>query len=135
MSRTNKAFALATALTILGIAPAAGGPRSRTENVPYDTPGANVMDTIWIEINSAAEARPLPGERFVSVALTDDSGRPVAAILHQGDQELGGTFCGRTDRPVRLVSREPVHVHVYSGPACADVSIATQGTAAFTFTR
>ena len=134
MTRATKSVALATTLLLLSIAPAAGGPRQRTENVPYDTPAGNVMDTLWVEVSGAPEASPLAREKFVSVTLQDDSGRPVAAMLHQGDEELGA-FCGSTEEPVRLANREPVHVHIFTGPGCSDVSTATKGTATFTFTR
>lgn len=134
MNRGIRGIVLSTTLIALAAAPASGGPRERTEAVPYDSPAAHAMDTVWVEVNGSPEASPAAGERLVSVILEDQSGRPVAGILHQGDRELG-ELCGATTRPVRLVSREPVHVHVYSGPGCSDISIATRGTATFTFIK
>ncbi|MFN2587652.1 MAG: hypothetical protein ABR613_06010 [Actinomycetota bacterium] len=134
MNRWTRVVVPSVAFLVLLATPAPGAPRERTETVPYDTPGAHVLDVAWVEVNGAPEAMPQRGEKTVSVALQDDSGRPVAAVLHQGDAELA-EFCGEMAEPVRLVGRKAVHVHVYSGPGCSDVSIATQGTAAFTFGR
>jgi hypothetical protein len=134
MRRPIKALVPSVALLLTAIAPATGAPAERTVTAPYDTPGAQLADVATVEINGVAEAAPVRGEKTVSVALQDDSGRPVAAVLHQGDEEIAD-FCGATTEPVRLVSRKPVHVHVYAGPGCSDVSVATQGTATFTFAR
>ncbi len=134
MSRVAKALVPALTLLVLATAPAAGGPRERTEIVPYDSPAVHVLDVVWVEVSGAAEAMPARGEKRVSVVLQDDSGRPVAAVLHQGNRTLA-EFCGAMDEPVRLVTREAVHVHVYSGPGCSDMSVATKGTARFTFTN
>ena len=131
MNKAIKAAVVSIAM-ILAAAPATGSPRERTETVPYETPGTHFMDAVWVEVGPTSEAVPMPGERTVSVVLQDESGRPVAAALHQGDHDLG-VFCGETGKPVRLVNRKPVHVHVYNGPGCSDVSVATQGTATFTF--
>jgi hypothetical protein len=134
MRRPTKALAPALALLVLAIAPASGAPGERTVTVPYDNPSVQVADTVWVEVAGIEEAMPGRGEKMVSVALQDDSGRPVAAVLHQGNAELA-RFCGAMEQPVRLVNRKAVHLHVYTGPGCSDVSIATQGTATFTFTR
>lgn len=137
MKRTMKGLALATVATVVAVAPATGATRSRTETVAYEsTSGAHVMDTVWVEVASDGppEARPLAKERTVSIALEDESGRPIAGVAHQGDAELGD-FCGTTEAPLTLVNRKPVHVHVYSGPGCADVSLPTTGTVTFTFAR
>lgn len=105
--------------------------------VPYDrASGVHVMDLVWFEIltGELPQARPLAREKTVSITLTDDSGRPVAGVVHQGDAELG-SICGQTEAPLHLVSRKPVHVHIYSGPGCADVSAPTTGNVRFTFER
>lgn len=134
MRRSSRALIPSVALLVLVAAPAAGGGSERTTTVPYDTPAVLVGDALTVEINGVPEAAPARGEKTVSVVLEDESGRPVAGVIHQGDADLGD-FCGATEQPVRLVSRKPVHVHVYSGPGCSDVSVATQGTAAFTFAK
>jgi hypothetical protein len=131
----TKVVALALTIGTGVIAPASGAPRERTETVPYErSSGAHLMDTLWIEVTGVPEARPAAGETAVSIVLEDDSGRPVAATVHQGKHELG-EICGATDVPLALVSRRPVHVHVYSGPGCLDVSAPTKGSITFTFTR
>ena len=134
MRRPTKALVPSLALLALAIAPATGAPSERSVTVPYDNPSVQIADALSVEVTGIEEAMPARGERMVSVALQDDTGRPVAAVLHQGNEEIA-RFCGAMEQPVRLVSRKAVHVHVYTGPGCSDVSIATQGSATFTFTR
>lgn len=137
MNRTMKGLALATVLTVVAVGPATGASRSRTETVAYErTSGAHLSDVVWAEVAAGdlPEATPRAREKSVSITLEDDSGRPIAGVVHQGEQELGD-ICGATDAPIALVSREPVHVHLYAGPGCADVSVPTAGTVTFTFTR
>lgn len=125
----------ALALVALSALPAAGARSARTEMVTYDSgSGIHVMDYVWFEFSGAPEAQPLAGERTVSIEITDESGRPVAGVVHQGDAELG-EVCGRTETPLRLVSRKWVHVHIYGGPGCDGVSVPTTGTVTFTFAR
>jgi hypothetical protein len=94
------------------------------------------MDVAWVEIAAGdlPTAQPLAREKSVSITLEDESGRPIAGVVHQGDRELG-ELCGQTEAPLTLEGREAVHVHIYSGPGCADVSVPTSGTVTFTFTR
>ena len=137
MNRMTKVLALATVVTLVAVAPAAGAPRSRTETAAYESAsGVHLMDVAWMEVAAGElpSAQPLSREKFVSVTLEDESGRPVAGIVHQGDQELGD-FCGATETPLALSGRKPVHVHVYSGAGCSDVTLPTAGTVTFTFTR
>lgn len=137
MNRTMKGLALATIVTVVAVAPATGAPRSRTETVAYErASGAHLMNVAWVEIAAGdlPAAQPLAREKTVSITLEDDSGRPIAGVVHQGDRELG-EFCGQTEAPLTLAGREAVHVHVYSGPGCADVSVPTAGTVIFTFAK
>lgn len=136
MKRISTGLVLATVMAVVVTAPA-GAARSRTETVAYErASGVHVADTMWIEIAAGElpEARPLAREKTVSITLEDDSGRPIAGVVHQGEQELG-TICGATETPLALVNRQAVHVHVYSGAGCADVSVPTAGTVTFTFAR
>ena len=137
MNRTVKGLALATVVTVGAVAPATGAPRSRTETAAYErASGAHLTDVAWLEIAAGdlPTAQPLAREKSVSITLEDESGRPIAAVVHQGDNELG-ELCGQTEAPLTLSGRAAVHVHVYSGPGCADVSLPTSGTVTFTFTR
>lgn len=142
MDRVTKSLVVtaAVAVTVVVVAllaPAAGAARARTESAAYErSSGVHVLDAAWVEVAAGdlPQATPLGREKNVSITITDDSGRPVAAVVHQGDHELGA-FCGATEAPLPLASREPVHVHVYSGAGCADVSTPTAGTVEFTFTR
>jgi hypothetical protein len=84
--------------------------------------------------------RPRTGERQLSVALADSTGRPVAAVLLEakiahGDLVELGAVCSRTARPVRLLSLQPVHVRVLAGNACGLLSVPTQGAVKGTFRR
>lgn len=137
MNRVTKCLALASTLAVVASGPAGGAPRTRTETAPYErASGIQLMDVATVEVASGdlPEAQPLRGERWVSVAVADASGRPVAAIVHQGEAVLGD-LCGESEQPLALVNREPVHVHVYTGPGCADLSVPTQGTVTFTFAK
>jgi Flp pilus assembly protein CpaB len=137
VKRITLAVVLAVIAIVAVVAPATGAPRSRNETVAYErASGAHLADTVWVEV-AAGElpaAQPLAREKSVSITLEDDSGRPVFGVVHQGDRPLA-EVCGTTDAPVALVSREPVHVHLYSGEGCADVSVPTSGTITFTFAR
>jgi hypothetical protein len=137
VNQTMKSMVLASVLSAVVAAPAGGAPRERTQSVTYErASGIHLMDVAWVEVAAGElpEARPLAREKKVSVSITDDSGRPVGAVVHQGEHELG-RVCGQSDAPLQLASREPVHVHVYSGPGCDDLSAPTTGTIEFTFTR
>lgn len=137
MNQLTKSMVLAAVVTAAVAAPAGSAPRERTENVAYErASGVHLMDAAWVEVAAGElpQATPRAREKAVSVAITDDSGRPVAAVVHQGDADLGA-ICGQSGAPLQLVSRQPVHVHVYTGPGCADASTPTTGTIEFTFTR
>lgn len=137
MNRMTKGLLLASVIAAGALAPAAAAPRERTEMIPYERgSGIYFADVVTANftLGDLPQAQPMRGEKAVSVAITDDSGRPVAALVHQGDAELG-MICGQTDSPLQLVSRKPVHVHIYAGPGCSDVSTPTQGAVEFTFTR
>lgn len=137
MKRTNLGLALATVVTVVAVAPATGAPRTRTETVAYErASGAHLSELVWVNVafGEMPEATPMAREKTVAITLEDDSGRPIAGVAHQGDEELGA-FCGQTEAPATLVSREPVHVHIYSGEGCTDVSVPTAGTVTFEFAR
>jgi hypothetical protein len=81
-------------------------------------------------------------ERFVSVTVTDSSGRPVVAEVAQltnGNQTqiLSSMLCGETDRPVKVNPGMHVYVYVYYGQGCGGeaVSAPTSGTITAVFTR
>lgn len=131
-----------TTLVLLMIAagsvtPASGAPRQRVESVAYErSAGIRASEVVSINVafGDTPQAAPLAREKKVSITIVDDSGRPVAAAVHQGEAELA-MICGETEAPLTLVSRRPVHLHIYSGPGCDDVSTPTAGTVEFAFTR
>lgn len=129
---------LAVALVVVGlVAPASGAPRQRVESVAYENAtGVWASEVVLVNVSfgDMPQAAPMAKEKHVSVSITDDSGRPVIAAVHQGEAELG-MICGQSDAPLALVSRKPVHLHIYSGPGCGDVSTPTSGTVEFAFTR
>ena len=135
MNRAVKALVATFTLIVAVAAPASGEPSERTETLEYSsTSGTQLMDYFTVQVGPLPEIRPARGETAVSVVVEDASGRPVAAAVHQGDQDLGN-ICGATKGPVPLVSRKAVHVHVFSGAGCSDVSLPTQGTITFTFVK
>lgn len=78
-------------------------------------------------------------ERNVSVAITDRTGQPVAAVVRQdaggdGTWDVEEAICGATERPVAITGGTPVVVKVHPGP-CADgtPAVMTSGSIAVTF--
>jgi hypothetical protein len=81
------------------------------------------------------EVGALPGEKFMSLELTDDSGTPVYFEIAQdvdGDGTLyehaTGAACGKTEEPVPLAPNAPIIVFVQSGQCDTGAGLATGGT-------
>ena len=83
-------------------------------------------------------------EVYVTVAITDQSGRKVAGKLVQDSNGNGTTseagepafeFCGSIDKPVKIQPGVPVGVYINTGPCGSDVSVPTTGTVKFTFSN
>jgi len=81
------------------------------------------------------EVGVLPGEKFMSLELTDDSGTPVFFQIAQdvdGDGTLyehdAGAACGKTEEPVPLAPDAPILVFVQSGQCGTGAGLATGGT-------
>ncbi len=79
-------------------------------------------------------------ERLVAVRVRDTSDRRVLAEVVQlakGRDEplVSQLFCGRTDRPVRIVPNTNVYVYVYFGRGCGGelLSAPTTGTVTAVF--
>jgi hypothetical protein len=83
-------------------------------------------------------------DHYVSISITDASGRPVFASVSQ-DKATGngphmtvpvGDICGKTTQPLSIQGGYPVDVFLWEGPGanppCAGV--ATQGTVTAKFT-
>lgn len=77
----------------------------------------------------------LPGEKFMSLELTDDSGLPVFFEIAQdvdGDgtifEHANGSACGKTTEPVPLEEGAPITVFVQSGECSGGPGVATGGT-------
>ncbi len=82
----------------------------------------------------------LPKEKFVSVALEDDSGLPVYASVIQDTNEDGSylrhddltvDICGESEGPIEVEPGKPTSVWVWQGPGVAPpcAGVASSGTA------
>jgi hypothetical protein len=85
------------------------------------------------DVGGTACFKPLRGERFVSIAVLDDSEEPVGFRLFQGRRDLG-TFCEKTDDALRLKDLRTVTVALKAGE-CGTTSVPTQGIVRATFSR
>lgn len=77
--------------------------------------------------------RARAGERSVRIALTDDTGRPVA-----GRVEINGdvvNVCSETQKAIRVSSGQKLAVSAIFGPCDGDVSLVTEGTIIATFSK
>lgn len=81
------------------------------------------------------EVGVLPGEKFISLELTDDSGLPVFFQISQdvdGDGTLYehgvGTACGKTSEALPLEPGAPIVVFVQSGECDSGPGLATGGS-------
>ncbi len=128
-------LAVACTLALVVVAPATAGPPAG-RSLSYDYQGGDGFalegGAFYISDGDMFLARPRTGERFITVEVADQTGRPVLAAAHQGEIELGPRFCGTSER-LELATRKPVHVHLYTGPGCDGVSVPTEGTVTITF--
>ena len=128
-------LSVACLLALGAVVPATARPGSgRSLSYDYQGGDAFIFDNLSFFVSDGDMFREAPrsGERFITVEVVDDSGRPVMAAAHQANEELGQPFCGKSDR-LRLITRKPVHVHLITGPGCDDISIPTEGTVTLTF--
>lgn len=132
--KTKAAIVAAAGLVLMALPVAAKPDAAREVTVQYQGPNTITGEDTYVS-NTGPMAKPKPGERFLEVTVTDVSGRPVLAEVHQGNRELGPAICGATDKPVKLQGRGAVHVHLYAGAGCGEPSVPTQGTITFTFRR
>ena len=127
-------LAVASLLAVVAVVPATAAPEpQRALSYDYQGGDAFVFEGAGIFVSSDMFlAQPRTDERFVTVEVADQTGRPVMAAAHQANKELGQPFCGTSD-PLRLVTRKPVHVHLFTGLGCGDISVPTEGTVTLTF--
>lgn len=131
-------------LAISLVSPASGGPNDRTVTKEYTMANGMVIyestSATWSVGTAWKVFRPKPGERFVSISISDDLGRPVFGHTHfhqDGDGEVDEVdFCNETPKPIRLGAAKKLEVAVFLG-TCPDgtPSLVTQGTVTATFSR
>lgn len=140
MSHTMKLLAVVVLLVSASLQSAVAGQSSRTVSVDYDGPNGLVISAVnnytYIYTIQSDKVPAEEGERSVSAEITDESGNPVAAAVHQGGAELGIT-CGAGAEKFTLVNRKPIHLHLQFGVStdCTGVSTPSSGTIELTFSR
>lgn len=140
---------LSAALGLSLLMPAAGaapiGPRSVEE--AYDSfsgvvlPNAEAHQSLVMD--GVVFFKPLPGERHVSLAITDAAGGEIFAgvfLDRNGDGYYRGNrveFCGSTTAPLLLPRKTAqIAVELYQGTCPAGTpSVVTNGTVTARFTR
>jgi hypothetical protein len=131
----TKAIVAICVLMALSAVPAVAG-QGDARIVSYEYSGPNSVE---LGENGSGSfgiytvAKPRAGESSVSVEIVDESGRPVFAGLHQANRELGD-FCGQSD-DLLLETKKALHVHLYMGEGCDDISTPTEGTITLTFQK
>ena len=118
--------------------------KSRVVSVRYASPGdtayeggiggvctLNVTDPFTV----CASVEPEYGETYVSVEIKDVSPLPVAGAIMQNEKGVAN-FCGKTERPVWILSVSEVQFWAGTGTCKGgSPSVATTGEAVFTFYR
>lgn len=146
MPRLSASLAAAVVLTTaLGTAAAAQTDPTRQASAQYTAPaGSQYGATVNLGgQGSALGSATLPtrrGERTVTLQVTDDSGRPVAAEVVQVLDEQTGAFvalgevCGPAEQTFRLQrAGAPVAVRPLLGACDAGPSVPTTGTVSAVF--
>lgn len=148
MVRTNRTrFTAAVAALAFAALPGlaqAGGGAPRTETGTYFAGGPQGVLALSAagQENLGAVRFPAGTERFVSVTIVDTTGLPISGEVAQNldadeTPEVSYTFCGATEKPVKVKPRVEVTVYLYEGTCGSSPSLATHGqvTAEFTAKR
>jgi hypothetical protein len=137
----KKALVLSLGLVLaLSLLAPAGAAKRRTAEERYEFsplagPGVSGWfdSTYGIFFGGAAEFPTHKGERAVTISVTDDSGRAVAAAVWQEAGDLEATFCGTSPR-LRIKGGAPLQVQVFmeatpvNAPVCGAPELPTTGT-------
>ena len=140
------------ALMICAAPTHARGPRKaqlpyKMEDVNHGYGGPGVGGATWNEEDAYA-FQLRRGERYVSVAISDDTEEPISGVIAQfiwdydnGSAKVGhaGThvqFCGRTKKPVKVLPDIQVEIFLRKG-TCEDgtPSLPTNGDILVEFSR
>ncbi|MDP9067923.1 MAG: hypothetical protein M3N53_06205 [Actinomycetota bacterium] len=134
---------LIAALLSVSLAPTSGAAASDREvtkayTMANGTVVYNSASAEWSIGTQYKVFRPQPGERFVSISVSDDAGQPVSGHVHiRREGKLDHVdFCNETQTPIELGAAKKVEIGVHLG-TCSDAtpSLVTQGTITATFSR
>lgn len=75
----------------------------------------------------------MKGERFIHVEINDASGTPTQGFVNQdanedGSSDIDGLICGRTEEPLKVVPKIPIHIFVLAHLSDCPDSFGTTGT-------
>jgi hypothetical protein len=146
---------LLTVLLVSALVGALGAPgaeakkpkkKSRSIEMPYTEPAVGAAGVgVCFQGSSCVFTEPLPGERKVSIEITDDLGLPVHASVIQDTSGDGNYLaaddetvhiCGSTEKPLKIKS-QTVTVWVWRGPGALPPcpGLASAGKVKLTFSR
>ncbi|MDP9067531.1 MAG: hypothetical protein M3N53_04150 [Actinomycetota bacterium] len=146
MKRISLGLALVLVVGALA-SPAAGRgrkPKPRKLELTYSEPALGTAGFgLCFQGSSCLFFDLLPKERFVSVAIEDDTGMPVYASVIQDTNEDGSylrhddltvDICGKTEKPIEVEPGKPTSVWVWQGPGASPPcpGVASSGTATIT---
>jgi hypothetical protein len=77
--------------------------------------------------------RARPGERWLELSLTDNTGQPVLAHVEINGRSV--EFCSDTQKPIRVTPAQKIAVSAVFGPCDGAFSTVTQGTITATFSN
>ena len=125
-------------------ASAQAGPAARTVQRSYQPAYVEPGAAGSIHSSNGVEFRTRANERFVTIAIEDQSGLTIPARVTQGTSEhpdheydVDQEFCGSTSEPIAIQGGQPVTVWMSHG-TCGGGQTAggwTTGTVTVTFSR
>jgi len=130
-----------TVIIAIVLVPTASAGRARVDERRYNYFDASAEGRVGGRVGNVVEFDTYPGERSVRVEIVDQTERAVSGEVLQdpdgdGDYALLATFCGATERAVRITGGVPVRVRLEEGP-CEDggAPLGISGTVEGTFTH
>jgi hypothetical protein len=138
----KRLLAMSTTLMIaIVLVPTASAGRARIDEQRYNYFDASPQGRVGGRLGNAVEFETYSDERFMRVEIVDQTERSVSGEVRQdpdgdGKWALLATFCGATERAVRIRGGLPVRVRLEEGP-CEDggALIGSSGTVEGAFTR
>lgn len=139
-------FVLATSFLLAVVGPVSSAPRARVVTKAYDLPSGLRYDTTFVlwslpVATTGAAFRALPGERSVSIEISDQFGGSAIGHFHidrdgDGHPEVDKEFCRSTDGTFAITGRSRIEVFPLMG-VCEDgtPALATRGVVEVTFQK